>query len=98
VTTEEQQGKQFCHETESIAFPKVDVGVFAAGDVRSGSVKRCAAAVDEGGDGHRRYPNRPRRIGSQLMASRRSAFRVRVSTPNLRRRCSEGHTCISLRP
>ncbi|HEX8280798.1 MAG TPA: hypothetical protein VF551_05440, partial [Chthoniobacterales bacterium] len=24
-------------------------GVFAAGDVRSGSVKRCAAAVGEGG-------------------------------------------------
>ena len=24
-------------------------GIFAAGDVRSGSVKRCAAAVGEGG-------------------------------------------------
>jgi thioredoxin reductase (NADPH) len=24
-------------------------GIFAAGDVRSGSIKRCAAAVGEGG-------------------------------------------------
>ena len=51
------------HDLQSVAFPKLDPsqirrqpflletsrpGVFAAGDVRSGSVKRVASAVGEG--------------------------------------------------
>jgi thioredoxin reductase (NADPH) len=48
-------------------------GVFAAGDVRSGSVKRCAAAVGEGGMAV---------AGIHMsLASRRNASRDKISQP-----------------
>jgi thioredoxin reductase (NADPH) len=48
-------------------------GIFAAGDVRSGSVKRCAAAVGEGGMAV---------AGIHMsLASRRNASRDKISQP-----------------
>src|SRR4029079_6631222 len=76
-------------------------GLFAAGDVRSGSIKRCAAAIGEGsmavalvhqrlaeiGGARREAPAHNQSIGANRAGTRRVlATRVAAANPRCRRR------------